>query len=79
MQYLNCVSGALVYDRKREKIYTKTLDVKTIQKLIDIASYEDDMVHLLTWESIIQKYNLDKRDAYHMSVYQDMYKKVTIK
>ena len=60
---------------KEKKIYTKTLDIKTIQKLIDIASYKDDMVHLLTRESIIQKDNLDKTNAYHMSVYQDMYKK----
>lgn len=80
IQYLNCVSGALVYDRKRDKkIYTKTLDIKTIQKILDIASYEDDMVHLLTRESIIQKDNIDKMDTYHMSVYQDMYKRVTIK
>ena len=28
IQYLNCVSGALVFDRKNNiKIYTKTLDV----------------------------------------------------
>ena len=60
---------------KEKKIYTKTLDIKTIQKLIDIASYKDDMVHLLTREFIIQKDNLDKMNAYHMSVYQDMYKK----
>ena len=60
---------------KEKKIYTKTLDIKTIQKLIAIASYKDDMVHLLTREFIIQKDNLDKMNAYLMSVYQDIYKK----
>lgn len=80
IQYLNCVSGALVYDRRNDKkIYTKTLDEKTVEQLINIASYEDDMVHLLTRESIVQKDKVDKLDTYHMSVYENMYQKVTIK
>lgn len=80
IQYLNCVSGALVFDRKNNtKIYTKTLDVETIKQLLEIASEEDDMVHLLSKDSIVQKDKIDKIVDYHMGIYQDMYQRVTDK
>lgn len=80
IQYLNCVSGALVFDRKNNtKIYSKTLDIETVKKLLDIARQEDDMVHLLSKDSIVQKDKIDKMPDYHMGVYQEMYIRVTNK
>lgn len=80
IQYLNCVSGALVFDRKNnKKIYSKTLDIETVKQLLDIASQEDDMVHLLSKDSIVQKDKIDKMYTYHMGVYKEMYMRVTNK
>ncbi len=80
IQYLNCVSGALVFDRKNnKKIYSKTLDIEIVKQLLDIASHEDNMVHLLSQDSIVEKDNIDKMNDYHMEVYQEMYVRVTNK
>lgn len=80
IQYLNCVSGALVFDRKNNiNIYTKTLDVETIKQLLEITSEEDTMVHLLSKDSIVQKDKIDKMFDYNMGVYQEMYQRVTDK
>lgn len=80
IQYLNCVSGAMVFDRKNnKKIYSKVLDVETVKEILDIANKEDDMVHFLSKESIIQKDKIDKIHDYHMEVYKEMYTRVTDK
>lgn len=80
IQYLNCVSGALVFDRKNNtKIYSKILDVETVKQLLDIAKEEDDMIHLLSKDSIVQKEKVDKMHDYHMEVYKEMFTRVTNK
>lgn len=80
VQYLNCISGAYVYDRKNQReIYTKTLDIPIIQQLLEVSQKEDTMVQLLTKESIVQRDKIPQMNHYHMSVYQSMYERVTTK
>lgn len=80
IQYLNCVSGAFVYDRKNDiMIYSKTLDIETIKQLLSITKKEDTMVQLLTKDSIVEKRKIAQMDKYYMGVYQDMYERVTTK
>lgn len=80
IQYLNCVSGALVFDRKNnEEIYSKSLNIETVKQLLDIAAKEDVMVQLLSKDSIVQKDKIDKMADYHIEVYKEMYKRVTKK
>ena len=56
LTYVNCVSGALVYNHAtKETIYSKTLPVDTVKKLLSIASKEDVMIHLLSTQSVVQK------------------------
>ena len=78
IQYLNCVSGALVYDRKNQKnIFNQFLPIQTVKELIEISMQEDSMIHLLTEQSIVQKDKIMMMNKYHMAIYQKMYQQVT--
>lgn len=56
LTYVNCVSGALVYNHAtKETIYSRTLPVDIVKKLLSIASKEDVMLHLLSTQSVVQK------------------------
>lgn len=78
IQYLNCISGAYVYDIKNNKsIYEANLSIETVKQLLDIAVQEDVMIQLLTKESITQKDKVMNIEKYHMAVYRDLYERVT--
>ena len=80
IQYLNCISGALVYDRKNDEIiYSNYLAPKIVKQLFQIGSQEDTMIQLLTQKSIIQSDKLDQMDNYHMGEYLEMYQRVVEK
>lgn len=80
VRYLNCLSGALIYDLKEDKsIYTKSLKEKEIETLIKIGKKNNDMVHLMSIPSIVEKDKVPHMEDYHMGVYQPMYERVTTK
>ena len=80
IRYLNCISGALVYDcHDHQQLSCQTLDIDTVKCLFEIASQENTMVQLLTEDSYVQKNQIDKMDEYGMGVYIPMYQKVTKK
>lgn len=80
IRYLNCISGALIYDCKEQQtIYSQTLDISTVKTLFQIASLENTMVQLLNEDSYVQKNKIEQMSDYGMGVYIPMYKKVTKK
>lgn len=69
LTYVNCVSGALVYNHAtKETIYSRTLPVDTVKKLLSIASKEDVMIHLLSTRSVVQKDVIPRMKDYHMEI-----------
>lgn len=80
VRYLNCLSGALVYDLKEDQaIYTKSLKTDEIKTLIEIGKKNDEMVHLMSIPSIVEKDKVPHMEKYGMGVYQPMYERVTTK
>lgn len=79
VRYLNCISGALVYDLKEKKtLYQKYFDEDVMKQLLEIAVQEDNFIHFLTEKSFVQKGKVEKMKDYHMEIYQEMYERVTI-
>ena len=80
IEYLNCISGALVYDRKNGKaISSLSLEHNDVLRLLEIAKEEDVMVQILNKDSIIEKDKFLNIEKYHMGVYREMYDRVAIK
>lgn len=78
LTYVNCVSGALVYNHAtKETIYSRTLPVDIVKKLLSIASKEDVMLHLLSTQSVVQKDVIPRMKDYHMEIYRNMFARVT--
>ena len=78
VRYVNCVSGALVYDHKEDNIiYSHAMNISTVKNILEIAGKEDVMMHLLSTQSIVQKDKIPQMDKYHMGVYHEMYLRVT--
>ena len=79
LRYLNCLSGAIVYDLKEQKyIYTKTMPFETVKTLMDITKGHDAMIELLYKETFVQKNQCDIIEEYGMGVYKEQYQKWAI-
>ena len=80
LRYVNCVSGALVYDYEEERsIYESPLSEEEVKTLIQIGKETDEMVHLMGITSVVEKDKVPHMNDYYMGVYQPMYEEVTIK
>ena len=80
LRYVNCVSGALVYDYKEERsIYESPLSEEEVKTLIHIGKETDEMVHLMGITSVVEKDKVPHMNDYYMGVYQPMYEEVTTK
>ena len=78
VRYINCLSGALVYDYEEERsIYESPLSEEEVKMLISIGKETDEMVHLMGITSVVEKDKVSRMDDYHMAVYQPMYEEVT--
>jgi len=76
LRYLNCLSGAIVYDLKEQKyIYTKTMPFETVKTLMDITKGHDVMIELLYKDTFVQKNQCDVIEEYGMGIYKEQYKK----
>ena len=61
VRYLNCISGALVYDLKEKKaLYQKSFDEDILKKLLEIAVKEYNFIHFLTEKSFVQKGKVER-------------------
>lgn len=80
LRYVNCVSGALVYDYEEERsIYESPLSEEEVKTLIQISKETDEMVHLMGITSVVEKDKVPHMNDYYMGVYQPMYEEVTTK
>lgn len=80
LRYVNCVSGALVYDYEEERsIYESPLSEEEVKTLIQIGKETDEMVHLMGITSVVEKDKVPHMNDYYMGVYQPMYEEVTTK
>ena len=78
IRYLNCASGALVYDLQEQHILSsQLLDAETVKKLLHVAALEDAMPHILHDKSIVQKNHCNQMAKYGMGIYQKMFERVT--
>ena len=74
VRYLNCASGAMVYDRAAGRaIYTNLLEPGTVRALLRLAAEVGAMPHLLLEASIVQKDQCLRMDQYQMGGYQEMF------
>ena len=80
LRYLNCLSGAIVYDLKEQKyIYTKTMPFETVKTLMEITKGHDVMIELLYKETFVQKNQCNIIEEYGMGVYKEQYQKWAMK
>ena len=78
MHYGLLVSGGLIYDFQQEKPVTlHALSLAQCQRLLDAATEEDAMVHILTvHDSVAREQDIFHMDDFSMRVYQDMYENI---
>ncbi len=78
MHYGLLVSGGLIYDFQQEKPVTlHALSLAQCQRLLDAATEEDAMVHILTvHDSVAREQDIFHMDDFSMRVYQDMYERI---
>lgn len=80
VRYLNCASGALVYDLKEKRtLYSSLLSVETVKQLLKLAALEQAMPHILMEQCIVQKSHCEQMERFGMGVYQDQFNRVTVK
>ncbi len=80
LRYINCVSGALVYDLKEDKkIYSNAMSAETVKKILEISRFEDCMPHIMTDDSIIQKCDYENMEHFQMENYIPLFEKVAMK
>lgn len=80
LRYLDCVSGACVYDLKEKKtLYFQALDPGIVKKLMEFGMEEGAMIHVLSERSIVQKDQQSHMADFHMGIYQTMFDQITDK
>lgn len=74
LRYLDCISGALVYDLwEKQTISSTWIPVEIVKQLFELSHDEDIMIQLLDERSIIQQNCFERLDRYHMSQYRPLY------
>lgn len=77
VRYLDCTSGAMVYDCHEKKVIVRrAIAVPHMKKILEIARREDVMIHFLSTRSIVQKSKLEEMEDYYMGVYKPMFETV---
>lgn len=77
IRYLDCSSGALVYDIKEQKeICARRIRPELICEFIQYALQEDLMFHLLDQHSYVWSRQLHRMEYYGMGVYQSLFERI---
>ena len=79
IRYCIMTSGAIVYDCKEKKeIYSCKLDIKYVQKVLEVSQDLDTMVQIMMETSIFEKEKGKRMVDYGMAVYQSMFDEIAI-
>jgi hypothetical protein len=74
LRYLDCLSGALVYDLKEEnEIYSNFISADTVLGILKATENEDIMYHMMTKTSMVQKDQSMHMDDYQMGIYTGLF------
>ena len=77
IRYVNCASGAMVYDaRERKALYSRLLGTEKVRRILELGALEQAMPNLLLEESIVQKSHWERIEEFGMGAYKDTYERV---
>ena len=77
LRYLDCSSGAMIYDLQEKKVlYSCCLDTELVKKLIQLGRMEEAMLHLMGEEAVVERDQMAHMERYGMKIYQPMYEAV---
>ncbi|MDO4285767.1 MAG: Cof-type HAD-IIB family hydrolase [Eubacteriales bacterium] len=81
LRYVNCASGALVYDVREEKrIYSQPLFPEAVLPILKIAEKEGAMPHFLAGRhSIVARADWEHMEDFQMAVYKPMFTRIAEK
>ena len=78
VQYLMCISGALIVDNYTgEVVYEKSIERENIIRLFELAQDFDVIYHIHSDKSRFQKEDLDKLGTYGMGQYKELFETVS--
>lgn len=78
VQYMICVSGAMILDcRGKGVIYSEPIGPDIVRTVLELTRGRDIMIHLLGQESVVEKEKVSHMDRYHMGIYRPLYERVT--
>lgn len=74
VEYYISMSGALVYSNFEKKaIATSEIPKEMVDELLARTKGEDVMIHLLSWDSIMEEEKVANIESYHMTPYRSSY------
>lgn len=74
MRYLDCTSGAVIYDcREQKAIARNPIRTEDMRKILDLARERDLMVHFLSTESIVEQKKFEVIEEYQMGLYRPLF------
>ena len=80
VRYLDCTSGAMVYDCKEQKILANDpICDPDMRKILSLAKERDVMIHFLTTKSLVEQSKFEVIDKYNMGIYHELFRKAADK
>lgn len=77
LRYVNCTSGAMVYDfQKQQELYTNRIEPELVKEIFRLARKEDAMLHILDEKSLEQTNQLAHIDLFGMGPYKELHASV---
>lgn len=78
VRYYICISGAILYDKQEDKIiYQNNIAPEVAARLFDLIEGKDIMVHIHSFESVVERKMLDRMADFQIPEYTEMFRKVT--
>jgi len=81
VRYAIAVSGAMVYDRKEDRVlFSHSMEPETVDRVLARTRDRDVMIQLLTKDrSVVEAGRIRRMPDYHMQVHTELYERVCTK
>lgn len=77
IRYINCVSGAMVYDLREQKaLFSRLLGPEKVKRFLELGALEQAMPNILLKETIVQRSHWERIEQFGMGAYKDTYGRV---